>query len=220
MGDIHGRLDALEALLGRIHPTENDTLIFLGDCIDRGPDSVGVVDLLMKLDRDRDERDIFLMGNHEEMLLRWLGVLETDGYPDAWLGIGGYSVLRDWGGSVPDDVLAWLTRRLLVRYRTDLAYYVHGGFREGPDFYEATTDDECRWLRTEFARSTYRYPKPVIVGHTTVDMVPRGRFGGGPVLDYDRNVMFIDTAAYITGILCAYDVTNREAIVVRVGAFR
>ncbi len=216
IGDIHGRLDALEAMLDIIKPGDGDALIFLGDSIDRGPDSVGVLDRLIALDRERSARDIFLMGNHEEMMFRWAGLLADDGYKDAWLGVGGYEVLRDWGGSIPGEVLGWLQERLRIKHRTDRAYYVHGGFREGADFYEATTDDECRWLRGTFVRSVYRYPKPVCVGHTTIDRVPGGMLGGGPVLNYERNVMFLDCACFATGVLAAYDVLNDEEIVVRV----
>lgn len=218
IGDIHGRLDALEAMLRRLAPVPQDVLVFLGDYIDRGPDSAAVLNCLIELDRKRGERDIFLMGNHEEMLFRWAGILEDDGYRDAWLAVGGDEVLRQWGGRAPADTMDWLERRLVIRYRTEHAYYVHGGFRPGPDFYEATTDDECRWLRTQFAHSSYRYPLPVCVGHTTIDRVPGGILGGGPVLDYRRNVMFLDCACFVTGVLAAYDVLNDEAIVVKAGA--
>ena len=217
VGDIHGRVDALEMLLEKIDPSQSDSLIFLGDYIDRAPWSAEVMDLVMKLDRVRGERDIFLIGNHEEMLLQYAGKLKSVGDRTAWLYVGGDQVLEQWGGSIPPDVLDWIERRLINRYRTDNAYYVHGGFRPGPDFYEATTDIECRWLRTEFVRSTYSYPKPVIVGHTTVDYVPGGYLGGGPVIVPHRNIVFLDCKAFQTGVLAAYDVLTGTPIVVNAG---
>jgi len=219
VGDIHGRVDALNALLDIIKPREHDLLIFLGDYIDRGPYSAEVLDLLMKLDEERGKKDIFIMGNHEEMFLRWAGILESEGFADAWLHVGGNEVLRQWKGSVPRRVLEWMSQRLVVKYETEHAFYVHGGFRASEDFFVSTTDDECRWLRTEFVRSNYRYPKPVIVGHTTVDRVPGGDPYKGPVFNWERNVIFMDCAAFLTGVLCAYDVINRQTFIAKVGQF-
>jgi len=68
IGDIHGHLDKLERLLQLIMPTDNDKLVFLGDYIDRGPDSAGVVDHLIQLP-DRFPQTVFLRGNHEQVAM-------------------------------------------------------------------------------------------------------------------------------------------------------
>lgn len=70
IGDIHGCAITMDALLDRIQPGPDDTLIFIGDYIDRGPDSKGVIDRLIRL---REEQEcVFLRGNHEELLLGYL----------------------------------------------------------------------------------------------------------------------------------------------------
>lgn len=71
IGDIHGRLDRLDALLARLPLAPGDRLIFLGDYIDRGPESKGVIDRLLELAEERD--CVFLLGNHESMFLDYLG---------------------------------------------------------------------------------------------------------------------------------------------------
>src|SRR5690242_939590 len=67
-GDIHGSIGAVQRVLARVEPRRDDTLLFLGDYIDRGEDSRAVLDLMMDL--DRKHRCIFLKGNHEDMFLR------------------------------------------------------------------------------------------------------------------------------------------------------
>ena len=70
VGDIHGCLHLLKKLIDIIQPTNEDTIIFLGDYIDRGPDSKGVIDFLIDL---KDKTNcIFLIGNHEDMMLQYL----------------------------------------------------------------------------------------------------------------------------------------------------
>ncbi len=71
IGDIHGRLDKLEALLARLPLRDDDRLVFLGDYVDRGPDSRGVIDRLIRVGEERSA--VFLLGNHESMFLDFLG---------------------------------------------------------------------------------------------------------------------------------------------------
>lgn len=93
IGDIHGCSKALAALLNAIRPTQNDTLVFLGDFIDRGPDSKGVLDQLITLSERCNV--VPIMGNHEEMLL---GALDG-GVSDLqfWLNFGGTEMLASYG---------------------------------------------------------------------------------------------------------------------------
>ncbi len=99
IGDVHGRLDLLERMIATIDRDRHesgrarDYLILLGDLIDRGPDSRGVIEFLMRLPSD-GIRPVFLMGNHEEMMLRVLG-----DEPEAvhqWLTYGGYEFAQSY----------------------------------------------------------------------------------------------------------------------------
>lgn len=215
VGDVHGRVDALDAMLEKISPGDNDILIFLGDYVDRGPNSADVLRLLMNFDSTRKNRDIFLMGNHEEMMLNWLGELDLDRNPSSWLNIGGVEVLNEYGGEIPAEVTSWLKTRLITRFKTEHGFFSHAGFRECADFYRETSDFECMWLRDEFIFSDYCYPKPVCVGHTTPARLPGRKLGDGPWLNYKRNVMFLDCGCFATGILAAYDVIHDQAFIVR-----
>src|SRR5205823_4966198 len=89
---VHGCSVALEALLGAIQPGRADTLVFLGDYIDRGSDSRGVIDMMIELSSRC--RLLPLAGNHEEMLLRALTNLDV---ARMWLAAGGMQCLRSYG---------------------------------------------------------------------------------------------------------------------------
>src|SRR5438034_2060543 len=91
VGDIHGRLDRLDRVLRQI--PEERTLVFLGDYVDRGPDSRGVVRRLMGLEHQRS--CVLLCGNHEEMMLDAL----AEAYVSDWLQNGGDTTLRSYGAS-------------------------------------------------------------------------------------------------------------------------
>src|SRR3954471_5277733 len=101
VGDIHGRLDLLDNLLDRIHRDieqrrpGNTLIVFLGDLVDRGPDSARVVERLRTYRRE-GVRTVFLLGNHEEVLLRILGG-EAQLIP-SWLRFGGAQCLKSYGG--------------------------------------------------------------------------------------------------------------------------
>jgi serine/threonine protein phosphatase 1 len=91
IGDIHGCLDQLRELLARVVPTPHDQLVFLGDYVDRGPDSAGVVEVLLTL-RDQLPRTVFLRGNHEQMLLDVL----AGGDPAIFLLNGGEQTIASY----------------------------------------------------------------------------------------------------------------------------
>ena len=100
IGDIHGCLAALEAILAAIRPRPDDTLLTMGDYIDRGPDSRGVIERLLRLGREC--RLIPLLGNHDEMLLK-LYDGQTELYID-WLLFGGNTTLGSYGSMRPEDI--------------------------------------------------------------------------------------------------------------------
>src|SRR5579872_2968562 len=142
IGDIHGAIGALHRVLRHLEPTPDDTLIFLGDYIDRGEDSREVLDYLMDL--ERSYRCIFLKGNHEDMFMTAMA-----GGPDEWslwLANGGITTLRDFDHVLPPPrYLKWL-ERLALYHETDDYYFVHAGLRPGVPPAEST-DLERLWIR-------------------------------------------------------------------------
>src|SRR2546422_447465 len=128
IGDIHGCSQALRALLDRIEPTPDDWIITLGDYVDRGPDSYGVIDQLLAL--HRTGRLVALRGNHEEMMLR---ARESDERLRDWLDCGGkqalasYSPLGDGGKlvDVPDEHWQFLEKVCIDWHETQTHIFVH-----------------------------------------------------------------------------------------------
>jgi serine/threonine protein phosphatase 1 len=95
IGDIHGRLDKLEELLARLPLREEDRLVFLGDYVDRGPDSRGVIDRLIRVAEERNA--VFLLGNHESMFLDFLGWNGSHYFgADVFLANGGAETLLSY----------------------------------------------------------------------------------------------------------------------------
>ena len=106
IGDVHGCHRALVTLLGVLALTPSDTVVFLGDAVDRGPDSKLVVDRILSL---RDTcKTIFITGNHEEMMR---DAISGRGLVDQWLRAGGEATLESYGGSlgnVPPEHIRFL----------------------------------------------------------------------------------------------------------------
>ena len=173
MGDVHGRLDRLDRVLSRL--PEGRTLVFLGDYIDRGPDSRGVVERLMRLERRR--RCILLCGNHEDMLLDALRCA-YEGATEDWLRNGGDATLRSYGAAtvrrlaevIPEAHVRFY-QELREHWETDEYVFVHAGIRsEGP---EATDREAKLWLRIA-PDEAFGYGKTVICGHTPYKSPLRG----------------------------------------------
>ncbi len=165
IGDIHGCAEALEALLKRLPMAwEEDLLIFLGDYIDRGPESRRVVEIVMDLTRRYPGKVIALSGNHEWMFKRYLKGIE----PEVFLFNGGESTLRDYfeGGklSVPAEHLAFL-ESLPLYYETEDYIFVHAGIRPGVPL-EEQSEEDFLWIREGFYYYPGTFPKKIIFGHT------------------------------------------------------
>ncbi|MCJ2127490.1 metallophosphoesterase family protein [Methylobacterium sp. E-045] len=168
IGDLHGCADALERLLMEIarHGAGRDhRLVFLGDYIDRGPDSAGVLRILQDLDRTEGKRATFLMGNHERMLL---DAYEKPFGVAAWLENGGRSTLTSFGihdpEELPRDALNWMSGLDTV-HEDERRYYVHAGFRRGRTGIDP--DVEVRlWIRKPFLTEDFDFGKHVVHGHT------------------------------------------------------
>jgi len=168
IGDVHGCLDMLKRLFDKIpwRPGQ-DALIFIGDCIDRGSNSKGVIDYILDLIRDYPQVSC-LLGNHEAMLLNYLSGKEQNLY----LANRGLTTLKNYlaekpeeeGPLVPPDHISFY--RSLKPFMELRDYYlVHAGFRPGVDIARQTQEDMI-WIREPFLSSGYDFGKKVVFGHT------------------------------------------------------
>ncbi len=168
IGDIHGCAELLDALLDKIetHAAGRDRdLVFLGDYIDRGPDSGRVIETLRRLQWREEGAVVCLMGNHEAMLLK---TLQERGALDLWLQNGGAETLASFDASgpedLPTDVLDWI-EALPTLHEDPLRWFVHAGFR--PDAAVPDPDIENRlWIREPFLSEDHDFGRHVVHGHT------------------------------------------------------
>lgn len=204
IGDIHGCKDALVAVLRAISPGPDDTIVTLGDYIDRGPDSCGVLEELIGLSQQC--RLIPLLGNHEEALL---DALRGRGLR-RWLNLGGAATLRSYGwspGGPRRSVADWLPeshRSFLAGCRdyfeTPGHIFVHAGYvPELP--MEEQPPLALRWRISDATSGPHRTGRVAVVGHT-----PQR---SGEVLDLGFLVC-IDTNCARGGWLTALDVEKRD----------
>ena len=211
VGDIHGRLDLLERLLCQIeaHAAEvprRNTLIFLGDYVDRGPRSKDVIDRLMAL-RLPDWEIVFLRGNHEQMVLDFV---DDAGLYRVWRSFGSADTLLSYGVKPPsfdnDDALAdaraefvrkcpvqhsEFLRGLKYRHMAGDYMFVPAGVRPGVAI-DRQSPEDLMWIRDEFLLSDNRLEKVVVHGHTPTERPVRR-----------SNRIGIDTGAYATDCLTA-----------------
>ena len=227
IGDVHGRLDLLRDLLEQIdadsaaRPCAREFIVFLGDLIDRGPDSRGVLQLLQAI-RPNLPNPVFLMGNHEEMLLKVVGD-DPERVWD-WMSFGGYEFAQSYGvevgrlATLPAAAAAAEIRAAMPA--ADLAFvesfvdsfrfgdylFVHAGIRPGVPLEQQKISD-LRWIRDDFLDSSAVHPFVVVHGHTISD---------GP--DQRANRIGIDTGAYASGVLtalCLEDANRKYMTAVR-----
>lgn len=199
IGDIHGCAAALCTLLDEIQPTERDTIVTLGDYVDRGPNSRGVIDRLLQLSGRC--RLVPLIGNHEVMMLD--GLDQGGDRKRFWLQYGGQETLESYGGTLrgfPETHDTFL-RSLRPFHETDTDIFVHANYDP-----ELPMDQQPRHL-TLWEHLSFHPPAPhcsgktVFVGHT-----PQRT---GEILDLDH-IVAIDTACAIGGWLTAIDVDTRD----------
>jgi len=171
IGDIHGSYDQLRDLIQKI-PIDfaEDTLVFIGDYIDRGPGSVEVVDYLIDL-KKRVPGIIFLKGNHEDMLQKYLD--GTDRF--TYLLNGGQNTLdsylsrknRSDSFPIPDDHMDFFNS-LRLYYETESYIFVHAGLRPKVPL-DTQQAEDLLWIRDKFIYSKHKFGKPVVFGHTPLE---------------------------------------------------
>jgi serine/threonine protein phosphatase 1 len=196
IGDIHGDLDALRAVVAKLPLVDaTDTIVFLGDYLDRGPHSAEVVRIVRAMERDLGCKVVCLRGNHEDAWLRvranrW----DEFVFPPS---NGCFATYRSFIGGEPpkegemplmedvdsmftgaffsDDVAQWMNE-LPYWYEDDHAIYVHAGLLERDGEFAHPKDTEPQiallWTRTEKFFREYR-GKTVVIGHTVTELLPQ-----------------------------------------------
>jgi serine/threonine protein phosphatase 1 len=219
VGDVHGRLDLLEELLAKIHaelqhrPAGKTLLVFVGDLIDRGPSSAQVIERLRTYRRE-GIRPVFLLGNHEEVLLRILGgdaELITK-----WRWFGGSECLQSYGvdpaqfAHLSDEQALELVRNAIPKEHAQFLesfvdscrfgdyLFVHAGIRPGVELDQQRQSD-LRWIREPFLLDDSEHGFIVVHGHTISEEV-----------DERPNRIGIDTGAYRTGVLTALGIEGTD----------
>jgi len=164
IGDIHGCLGMLKSLMDKIDwDPEKDDLIFLGDFIDRGINSKGVIDYVIEL-KKISQNIRCLMGNHEDLFLNYLNG-EDEG---TFLFNGGVNTLNsyyeDGNREIDPDHISFL-KSLLFMIELDDYYIVHAGLKPGVELKDQSAKDTL-WIREPFIFSDFDFGKRIIFGHT------------------------------------------------------
>jgi serine/threonine protein phosphatase 1 len=188
IGDIHGSLQKLRDLMTlceRHADGRTATFIFLGDYIDRGPHSRGVVEALMDMQSRRPDRVIALKGNHEAVAI---AVIDGETEAELWLREGGTATLRSYdiddARNLPDEHVTWL-RSLPLRHDDGQRFFVHAGVDPEKPL-GAQSDRDLIWIREPFLSDARDYGRLIVHGHTP-------QIGGIP--DFRGNRLNLDTGA-------------------------
>ncbi len=199
IGDIHGCATALQALLDVIEPTQTDTIIGLGDYVDRGMESSRVLEMMTEL--ISSTRLIPLIGNHELMMFKALQNRGDD--MNFWMSHGGNATVASYGGrtqNIPQHHLTFLSHCMRF-YETDTHFFVHANYV--PDLpLEEQPDEVMFWQHVK-----EQIPPPHINGKTAV--VGHTPQGDGEMLIFDH-LNVIDTYCYGDQWLTALDVTTGD----------
>ena len=228
VGDVHGRSDLLYNLLRKITYdaaqlplSERRELIFLGDYVDRGPDSRGVIDLVLSTIAEQEFWIVTaLRGNHEAALLQFL---EDPAFWPTWAPFGARETLTSYGvtppdwqageddwlrasralaGALPPGHRAFLKGLALTAERGDYLC-VHAGVRPNVPLAHQVEQD-LLWIRDEFLRSERRLEKVIVHGHTPAEEAYFGPHRIG-----------LDTGAYATSVLTGVRLRGTERTLIQ-----
>ena len=217
IGDIHGMYEKLTALMEKISfDPEEDLLVFLGDYIDRGPDSVKCLQYVYDLQRRNPDSVICLLGNHEVMLSSYLiekrGIYNTliGDYSESWLENGGFRTLqqlKETDAKKREELLAWVTD-LPVKYQYQEFFFCHAGI--DPDVPLSVQNEyDMLWRRRKWWEQ-YKGTETIVTGHTPIQKIKKVTRSVKPLFLPNRVIM-CDTGAYMTGgKLSGVDVLSRK----------
>jgi serine/threonine protein phosphatase 1 len=201
IGDVHGCAKTLAALMDKVNDAGWDKLVFIGDYIDRGPNSKDVINIVMNLQAARPGQVIALKGNHEDMCLHFHRRYPLYDYDMAmsFLLNGGIETIQSFGDCISEVYLDWMLT-LPIRHEDDDCHYVHAGFRPDivPDLQQPF---DLLWIRDSFLESSYEWDKRVVHGHS---------IRHEPLIDNTR--ISIDTGCFSRGTLTAVCVQTHEFI--------
>ena len=228
VGDVHGRADLLLSLLRKIAQDAARQpdgvareLIFLGDYVDRGADSKGVIETILQVAKERDFWAVTaLKGNHEAALLQFLA--DPEFWP-MWSEFGARETLLSYGVTPPlrtaaPDVLVQARDRLYAAMPDEHRHFLaglelmaergdylcaHAGVRPGMPLDEQTEED-LLWIRDDFLKSEKRLAKVIVHGHTPEEEAFIGHHRIG-----------VDTGAYATGVLTAIKLKGSEQTLIQ-----
>lgn len=193
IGDVHGEITLLMRLLQLLPLHPQDTLVFLGDYLDKGEDSLATIRALRRLQRLHPSC-VFLRGNHEDAWLECWNGSEFLGAPNM------KSARRLWRANrrhMPAEIGYWLEETRL-EYEDEFAYYVHAGVLPGLPF-EETPAARKMWGPRGFLKSNYDWGKLVVFGHWKLTR---------PLVE--PNKICVDTGAYRSGTLTAVRLPDRQ----------
>jgi len=202
IGDIHGNLKALIGLFRKImkdFDVVHDTMIFLGDYIDRGNFSFETIEFLIKISKNINV--IFIKGNHEDMFQNYI----NSGYSGKiFLYNGGEKTIESYKRNIGSVTLPeshkFFFDSLVLLYESDDFIAVHAGLDPLYDIDEQKKE-KLLWIRDEFYASPKCWPKTVVFGHTSASIVSGGKTG--IYFDDERNIIGIDNgAAYGRPLAC------------------
>lgn len=200
VGDIHAQYDLLLHLMEKIKPDESDRFVFLGDYIDRGENSKKVIEYL--LDFERNYKSVFLRGNHEDMLLDYLGLDEKSKFGDAYLYNGGKKTIISYAGklvgttefrnSIPEEHLQFIIKTRDY-YIEDNYIFVHAGLIPNKPI-EKQKREDLLWIRDRFIYADTKLEKIVIFGHTPNQevLIMKDKIGIDTGAGYDMHLSAID----------------------------
>ena len=229
VGDIHGRCDLLHNLLrkiaydaARLPADAGRELIFLGDYVDRGPDSRGVISLVLSTIAERDFWEVTaLKGNHEAALLQFL---DDPAFWPMWSPFGARETLTSYGVTPPDWQAGeedWTRASEALRRAMPAAHVdflrgleltaergdylcVHAGVRPNVPL-DRQVEEDLLWIRDDFLRSERRLDKVIVHGHTPAEDAYLGKHRIG-----------LDTGAYATSTLTAVKLQDAERTLIQV----
>jgi len=228
IGDLHGRLDLYEDLIGLIrqdaakldHQEFKPTIVLLGDLIDRGPSSAGCIERSIRLAEEGWCDVESLKGNHEQALLQFL---DDPAVGPSWVQHGGAATLMSYGVDVAqaDPSKGWASVQaafskalpqahrdyvegLKLWWERDDYLFVHAGVRPGLPL-ERQTEADLLWIRHEFLRHERPHPRKVVVHGHTPKREP----------DLHRWRIGVDTGAYASGVLTAIRLRGAERMVIQ-----